>query len=73
MSKMILGFCEHNILVAAAIESISVEETLEDMAVSYRLERADEAKFNGTCKVCEERYENNKKLLAASAVEETKS
>ena len=60
--SMIIGFCEHGKLVAAAVEDASTE-TLEEMALCYRLERCEDAKFDGDCVPCIERYRANMKLL----------
>jgi hypothetical protein len=63
MAQVIIGRCEHGKIVSAAIDGGVSRETLEDMACSYTLERADEATFDGECSPCRTRYVANMKLL----------
>jgi len=60
---VIIGRCEHGIIVSAAIEASSTPESLEDMACSYTLERVEIVNLGGPCEPCHDRYVANMKLL----------
>lgn len=61
--SVIIGRCQHGKIVSAAVEDMSSEESLTDMAASYTLERVPSASLGGQCDPCRERYLANMQLL----------
>lgn len=61
--SVITGRCQHGVLIVAVMESAANEEELREVASTYDIERADEARFEGECIPCSERYLRNCQIL----------
>lgn len=64
---MIIGKCQHGVIQVAAHEDFADQDTLEEMAHTYDLERIDSVSLGGECIQCKARYLRNMDLLLESA------
>jgi hypothetical protein len=68
---IIIGRCEHGLVVAAAVEGRVSQGFLDKMTGSYSLERQHEPVTMQHCLPCAERVDRNHKLLATPDPKET--
>lgn len=59
---MIVGICPHGVVVAGINEEFAAEEDLRQLALSYTLEKREEATMGGGCEPCAAKYEANCKV-----------
>jgi hypothetical protein len=60
---MIVGKCEHGIIIAACDETAVTYDFLRNMVFNYSLERVDVYKF-GVCLACLDRVKRNAELVS---------
>ena len=61
--SVIVGKCEHGIIICSAKEEYAERAELEGMAAAYLLERQESASLGGNCEICHRRYLANIRLL----------
>lgn len=68
---IIIGRCEHGLVVAAAVKGRVSQDFLDRMAGSYSLEHQHDSVTIKRCIPCAERVDRNRKLLATPYPKET--